>query len=113
MSIELRRTVPQTNSRVPSLRSVRLALARGSLWPRVMRVAQAIETLCWCATVEHEVKCPFGWVVAERGRLYDGLYDSRHARRAPAPPSARVRLLNPAYTEEDPIGRRFALLEID
>jgi hypothetical protein len=78
-----------------------------------MRVAQAIETVCWCATVEHEPKCPFGWVVAERGRLYDGLYDSRHGRRAAAASPARVRLLNPAYADEDPVGRRFALLEID
>jgi hypothetical protein len=75
-----------------------------------MRVAQAIETLCWCATVEHEARCPFGWVVAERGRLYDGLYDTRAPRR---PPPARVRLLNPSSTADDATSRRFALLEID
>lgn len=78
-----------------------------------MRVAQAIETLCWCATVDHDSSCPFGLVVAERGRLYDGLYDSRVVRRSATKGLERVQLLNPTYSDEDATSRRFALLEID
>ena len=76
-----------------------------------MRMAAAIEIPCRCARVDHEPWCLFGWVIEERGRLYDGLYDGRAGRR-PAP-LERVKLLNPLYSGDDPAARRFALIEIE
>ncbi len=73
---------------------------------------------CRCALPSHEQPgCPNGAVVATRGSVYAGLYDSRSG----APPVRRlskealrtVRLLNPDYAEDDSAGRRFAQLEID
>lgn len=75
-----------------------------------MRSAAVSAMTCGCTGVDHEPRCVFTWVIAERGRLYDGMYDSR---RTPAPRPSRVQLLNPAIADEDPIARRFALLEVD
>lgn len=75
-----------------------------------MRTAAVLSMTCGCTDVDHELRCVFTWVIAERGRLYDGLYDNR---RPSLPKSSRVQLLNPSLASEDPIARRFALLEVD
>ncbi len=68
---------------------------------------------CRCVEPSHERRCALALVVAERGRLYEGLYDTRAPRRAPPPQTGRVILLNPENADSDPASRRFALLEID
>jgi hypothetical protein len=69
--------------------------------------------LCGCVHPHHEMRgCAFAWVLAERGRLYEGLYDGRVSLFSAARLS-RVRLLNPNCLDDDPESRRFALLEIE
>jgi hypothetical protein len=65
---------------------------------------------CPCASPSHDGRCPQRALLLRRGELFDGLYDHRPA---PAPPRARVRLLNAGLTADDATARRFALLEID
>ena len=48
-------------------------------------------------------------VQATQGELYEGLYDTRKEHRG----VYQVQLLNPRYGEEDPVARRFSLLEVD
>ena len=43
-----------------------------------------------------------------QGKLYEGLYDSRKDTCGGA-----IQLLNPRYGEDDPIARRFSLIEVD
>jgi hypothetical protein len=59
---------------------------------------------------DHERPCPAAAIVEERGRLYAGLYDGR---RAPGPTVTRIRFLGSRPVEDDPVSRRFALLEVD
>jgi hypothetical protein len=74
---------------------------------------------CRCALPSHEQpRCPNGAILASRGSVYAGLYDSRSGapsirRAAASRPLRQVRLLNPDYSEDDAAGRRFAQLEID
>lgn len=72
----------------------------------------AATTPCPCPTATHERRCARARVDGERGRLYGGLYDEAVTRVA-VEPRGKVRLLNPAFTDEDATARRFALLEID
>jgi hypothetical protein len=71
----------------------------------------AATTPCPCPTATHERRCARARVDGERGRLYGGLYDD--ATRIEVQPRGKVRLLNPAFIDEDATTRRFALLEID
>lgn len=73
-----------------------------------MQLASA--TPCPCPTAVHERRCARAWVDGARGRLYGGMYDEGTGEVAQV---GKVRLLNPAFTDEDATGRRFALLEID
>jgi hypothetical protein len=49
---------------------------------------------------------------AARAALYAGLYDGSTGETGPRT-VGNVTLLNPAYDDDDPAGRRFALIEID
>lgn len=66
---------------------------------------------CPCPTATHERRCARARIDAQRGRLYDGLYDGVATRRVEQ--TGKVRLLNPALAVDDATARRFALLEID
>lgn len=75
-----------------------------------MLMAGLIVRRCGCVRADHDARCPGAALVQERARLYAGLYDGR---RPPGPTVSRVKLLNQGVVDDDPVSRRFALLEVD
>ncbi len=70
---------------------------------------------CGCVTSSHEQSwCQEGLAQAQRSALFAGQYDGwREKRRWLGSVIERIRLLNPDYTGDDPVGLRFAQIELD